>query len=421
MNSKDAEKEIQEGETKQTQRVAFFGFLLNFGLTVMKAALAYASGSLAITASAIDSATDSVASLVLYAGLKLSTRKTPAFPLGLYKIENLLSVALAFFIFFAGYEIARHAFSPETAPPQISLTAILLLLVATVSTILFGLYAIAAGQRTESPTLVAEGRHRQVDSLSSAVVLASATLSFFKVHISFYGITIDQIAAALVLIFIAHTGWELLTDGMRVLLDASIDHETLAKIRKIIQREPMVAGIQSLVGRNAGRFRFLQATITVRTDDLQKAHQMTEKIESDIRSRVPHVERVVIHYEPQARAYLHIAVPLSDPGGKLSTHFGDAPYFALSRLRLEDGKIEKQEIIENPHKKVEKAKGIRVAEWLVQQKVDEVAVAEQIKHKGPGYVFSNAGVHVHVVSANHLRDAIDSVIGTERSSQEQNV
>jgi hypothetical protein len=47
-----------------------------------------------------------------------------------------------------------------------------------------------------------------------------------------------------------------------------------------------------------------------------------------------------------------------------------------------------------------------VAEWLVEKNVDEVAITEDIKHKGPGYVFSDAGVKVHVVSAKNLGEAL---------------
>jgi divalent metal cation (Fe/Co/Zn/Cd) transporter len=89
-------------------KVARQAFWLNFALALLKTVLAYTTNSLAVTAGAIDSGTDAVASLILYGGLKLSLRKSPSFPLGLYKIENLISVLVAFFIFFAGYEIFRQ-------------------------------------------------------------------------------------------------------------------------------------------------------------------------------------------------------------------------------------------------------------------------------------------------------------------------
>ncbi len=406
--------DARDPETRQIQRIACYGFLLNLGLAVMKGWLVVISGSLAITASAIDSATDAVASVFLLTGLRLSTRKTAAFPLGLYKIENLLSVILALLIFFAGYELARRAFSSSAIPPDISLTVLLLMAAATIVIAAFGRYAFLIGQKTGSPTLIAEGRHRQADAFASMVVLVSVILSYFKLEFGIYGITIDQIAAVLVLVFIAHTGWELLSGGMRVLLDASIDYDTLDSIRKIIEAEPLVKEVNNLVGRNAGRFRFLQVVITVKTDDLKKAHQLSERIETRIRQNVRHVEHVVIHYEPQRRDFRRLAVPLADTDGNLSAHFGEAPYFALVVLRTEENQIEQQDIRRNPHTKVTKAKGIQVAKWLVDHKVDVLAVKHEIK-AGPGYVLSNAGVTIQQTSASDLRTAIETLAENTKS------
>ena len=393
---------------KQIERVAFYAFLINFGLTGLKVALAYFSGSLAVAASAIDSATDSIASLTILGGLKLSTRKSPKFPYGLYKIENVISVVMAMFIFFAGFEIVRNILSPSAKPPTITLGLIVWLSAGILITFLFGQYAIAAGKRTGSPTLIAEGRHRQVDVLSSLVVLLAVGLHYYGIDINFFGITIDHIAAGVILIFIGYAGWELLSDGMRVLLDASLDPETLNQVRKIIESQPMVIEVRRLAGRNAGRYRFLETEVILRIDDLKKAHAISQHIEADIRKQMPLVDRVVIHYEPQVREHMRIAVPLSDTMGHVSAHFGEAPYFAVVLMRMADGNIERQEVVTNPHTKVIKAKGIRVAEWLIEQKVDIVVVKEDLQKKGPSYVFADAGVELQVSSADELSKVIDS-------------
>jgi cation diffusion facilitator family transporter len=394
-------------ETRLIRKVALYAFLLNLGLAIMKGLLALFSNSLAVTAGAIDSGTDVVGSLVLYGGLRLSTRKTPSFPLGLYKIENLISVVVALFIFFAGYEIAREALSTTKNVPEISITVVILLAAGMLAIYLFGLYATRVGRRTGSPTLAAEGKHRQVDVVSSVVVLLSAVMSYLGWELSLFGISFDKIAASVVVLFIAWMGWELLTDGMRVLLDASIDYQTLNQVRNILENHPMVAKVQSLTGRNAGRYRFLQVSVIMRTGDLQKAHQTSERLESEIREKIPHVERVVIHYEPQPRTHTRIAVPLADPSGLISDHFGGSPYFALLTIRLADHRVEKQEVIENPHVNVEKAKGIRVAEWLVHQKVDQVVMREDLSHKGPAYVFGNAGVTMTITKGRNIRELIE--------------
>jgi cation diffusion facilitator family transporter len=395
-------------EAGQIERVALYAFLLNFALAGVKAILAYFSSSLAVAASAIDSATDSIASLTILGGLKLSARKSPRFPYGLYKIENVISVIMAMFIFFAGFEIVRTILSPGAKPPTITLGLIGWLSAGILITFLFGQYAIAVGKRTGSPTLIAEGRHRQVDVLSSLVVVSAVGLHYFGLDISFFGITIDHVAAGVVLVFIGYAGWELLSDGMRVLLDASLDPDTLNQVRKIIESQPAVIEVRRLAGRNAGRYRFLETEVTLRTGDLKKAHAISQHIEADIRKQMPLVERVVIHYEPQVREHIRIAVPLTDTMGHVSAHFGEAPYFAVVLLRVADGNIERQEMVTNPHTKVPKAKGIRVAEWLVEQKVDVVVAKEGLQKKGPSYVFADAGVELQVSEADQLNEVIDT-------------
>lgn len=398
-----------QDETRQIHRIAGYAFLLNLFLALMKGGLAFFSGSLAITASAVDSGTDAVASLVIWGGVKLSTKKTSRFPRGLYKLENLASVLIAIFIFIAGYEIVREIFSSDARPPRVSILYILLLLVATLVIFLFGQYAISVGRKTRSPALVAEGRHRQVDVVSSAVVLVSVLLSYFGIDWTVLGISLDQMAAALILVFIGLAGWDLMSDGMRVLLDASIDFSTLDRIQKIMEKQPMVAEIKSLTGRNAGRFRFIEAVITLKTERLEKAHQITQTLEGQIREQVTNVENIIIHYEPQARSHDVIALPLDAPEGGICPHFGEAPYFCMVRVNQETGRTEEKTIMENPFQSMETAKGIRVAEWLSEKGITMVGMKEDVSRKGPGYVLSNAGIRVRLISARDPAAAVSEI------------
>jgi len=185
-----------------------------------------------------------------------------------------------------------------------------------------------------------------------------------------------------------------------------LDAETLTRVRGLMEDEPAVAAVKSLTGRNAGRYRFLEAEVTLRTHDLDKAHAISQRLEEDIRRAIAHVDRVLIHYEPTARERLRYAIPLANLNGAISQHFGEAPYFALVTIRLSDGAVERQEIVANPHTKLSKAKGIQVAEWLVGQKVDAVLVKESLHSKGPEYVFANAGVEMHDVVADTLAAAL---------------
>lgn len=382
-----------------SERMGIYSLAVNLFLAGLKAALAVLSGSLALAADAVHSSVDVVGSLVVLGGLIIARRKSKAFPYGLYKVENVAAIVVALLIFLAGYEIAREAWQGAarvvTASPAILAGAVL----AVVIPLAFSRYEARLARTTNSPSLAADSRHFQTDVLSSAVVLIALAGSRL-------GWPLDRIGAAVVVIFIARAGWELLADGMRVLLDASLDAETLTRVRGLMEDEPAVAAVKSLTGRNAGRYRFLEAEVTLRTHDLDKAHAISQRLEEDIRRAIAHVDRVLIHYEPTARERLRYAIPLANLNGAISQHFGEAPYFALVTIRLSDGAVERQEIVANPHTKLSKAKGIQVAEWLVGQKVDAVLVKESLHSKGPEYVFANAGVEMHDVVADTLAAAL---------------
>ncbi len=397
-------------ENRQISRIAFWAFALNLLLALVKGWLAYTSSSLAVTAGAIDSLTDSIASLAVFAGFLLSTRKTQKFPLGLYKVENLISVIIALFIFFAGFEIAGRMINPPEKAPDITLSVLLWMVVCTAATFLFGKYALYIGKKTGSPTLISEGRHREVDVVSSLVVLASIVLNYYQIDFQFMNLTIDRIAALLVLVFIVQAGWELLSDGMRVLLDASIDYTALDKAREIIEKEPAVKQVNSLVGRNAGRFRFINAEVELRIDNFRKAHDIVHRIEENIKNEISHVERVNIYYAPIESAVRLIAFPVLKDGDAICEHFGEAPNFVIWRIDIEKKSVDRKTVIENPFSQEEKGKGIRAARYLVEQNIDMAAARKKLDLSGPGYVFSDAGVETLKVTEKTASEAVERLL-----------
>ena len=147
MFEKRASPEVKEGdarlysevdETRQILLLAVYAFILNVALTILKAIIAFFANGLAVAASAVDSAIDSFASLAVLGGLKMSARKTRTFPYGLYKIDNVISVIVALFIFVAGYEIFRRALTSVATSTHITPWVIGWLLVSVLSTFLFG-------------------------------------------------------------------------------------------------------------------------------------------------------------------------------------------------------------------------------------------------------------------------------------------
>ncbi|NYT01751.1 MAG: cation diffusion facilitator family transporter [Methanosarcinales archaeon] len=385
------------------RRVAIYSLLVNLFLVGTKLYLSIVSGSLALRADAVHSSVDVFVSLALIAGLFIASRKSRSFPYGLYKVENLVSVIISLLLFLTAWEIVREALSGEmVAGPHSDWTLLALVAALIPIPLIFGSYEIREGRRARSPSLVADGSQFRADALTASLV-------FFALVGQRMGYQLDRAVAAVIALFILRAGWEILLSGMRVLLDASVDSKTLESIRSLIEADPAVTSLQDVTARNSGRYLFVEASIATRTADLQKATQVGRRIESRIRDRFSHVDRVLIHYEPQSRTHLRYAVALSDSGGQVSSHFGQSPYFALVDLDVGNRRLIRQAMVSNPHLDLAKGRGLEVARFLLSHKPDVVISRESLSGKGPGYAFAEMGVETVRTDESTLSEVIEGL------------
>lgn len=384
---------------EKSEKTALIAIFINLFLFVIKMVAAFVTGSIALKAEAFHTFSDFIASLTVFGGLKIAKRKTKSFPYGLYKIENLMSVIISLIVLYTGYEIAVEAIYSTPIEIKNSGIGILILCIAVAATFLFSRYEKKVGKEINSPILLADAEHIRSDVLSNAVVMLAIIFDSF-------GYKIDKVAALIVVIFIVKAGIEILKDGIRVLLDASVDYETLSKTEKVIENIPEVVEIKKLTGRNSGRFKFIEANIVIKTHDLDKAHLIVDKIESNIKKEVSNIDQILIHYEPIQKEHIIYAIPLKKDRGNINSHFGEAPWFMLIKFKIGQKIAEKVDIIENPCIKEERAKGILAAEFLIKKEIDIMIVKKDFVSKGPAYVFSNAHVEVVLTEAEKPLDAI---------------
>lgn len=385
------------------EKVALFAIGINLALFGIKYAFSTLSGSIALKADAFHSLSDVVASSTVFVGLIIAKRKTKSFPYGLYKVENLVSVMVALAIFYAGYEIVMEATKGVAVELQniwLTIASVLFIIAITYG---YSRYATKVGTEINSPSLIADAKHIGVDMFSSAMVLV-VLLS------SFAGVNLDRISAFIIVVIIAWSGGKILIDGIRVLLDASLDYKTLSLAEKLILAEPQVMEIQHLMGRNSGRYKFIEADIFLKTHDLNRAHFIADRIETNIKSQIKNVDRVLIHYEPSKKENFIYAVPLEYANQqRISRHFGEAPYFGLITVRIKDKKAIEQKVVANPFTKADRGKGILAAELLNKHLVDVVITKESFEGKGPYYVFSNAAVDNLITDQGTVEKALESL------------
>jgi len=275
-------------ETKK--KISLFSVGINLLLSLIKIVGGKISGSAALTADGVHSLSDLAASLSVYAGIVISNKKSDAFPLGLYKVENLVALVSAFAIFFAGYEIAKDVFFGEAMVIKNLPIALAAIALTVLITYLYSRWEKGMAEELNSPSLMADAEHIKADFYTALVVLVGVLGQYFGYPI------VEKLAVAVVVYFIFHSGFEILKDAIKVLLDASVDAETLNEVRKILEEEEMIKKINHIHGRNAGSFQFLQLDLALNTDSLKEAHDYAHALEEKIKKEMPFVEKVIIHY-----------------------------------------------------------------------------------------------------------------------------
>jgi cation diffusion facilitator family transporter len=391
------------------ERTSLYSVGVNLLLVALKYSFALLSGSVALMADAIHSMSDVFASLTVVAGLKISRRKSRDFPYGLYKVENLVSLGIAFVILLVAYELARDAVLGEISGELAQIPATIAAVVAVVFiTLGFSRYEGAVARRTGSPALEADSEHVFVDTLSACAVLASLIGGAF-------GLNLDLWATLIIVLFIARTGAHLVIGAIRVLLDASVERELLNDIERVLRDDPNVVEVRDLKGRNSGSYRFIEATVVLNVHDLEQAHDISRRLEQAVGEAARNVDEVLIHYEPVQKDEYIYAVPIGE-GQAISEHFGEAQRFALVTVGTEDKLVRGTRLVDNPYARLNAGRGIKVAEMLVQEGVDAVLAREDLHGRGPYYVLSDARVRVAQTNAGALPEALRAENVREGSS-----
>ncbi len=143
----------------QKEKIGFCSIGVNVLLVGLKGGLAVFSGSVALMADAIHSATDLISSITVLAGIKISKRKSKNFPYRLYKVENFVSLLTSLFIFLAGNEIVKTVFfEPFTLKREYLPYAMGGLVAAMTITFVFSRYELRQGKGIKvSEWLLAKG------------------------------------------------------------------------------------------------------------------------------------------------------------------------------------------------------------------------------------------------------------------------
>jgi ferrous-iron efflux pump FieF len=267
-------------------------------LTLIKLALGIASGSVAVLASAIDSVLDMFVSIFNY--FAISNSEKPAdkiFNYGRGKIEALASVIEGTIITISGlfllYQAIQKSMNDEISQYlDISIYVMIISLVITISLVI---YLNHIAKKTNSMVIKADALHYKTDVFSNVAVLLSLLL------VSFTGYEIiDVLVGGGIALYIIYSAYELIHDGILVLLDRAVDEELVTNIKKIIKSNERVNAYHLLKTREAANQTFVEVHLVFDCIiTLMEAHKASDSIENKIKKLDSQRNWIInIHMDP---------------------------------------------------------------------------------------------------------------------------
>ena len=267
-------------------------------LSIMKITVGLLAGSMAVVADGVDSAGDILTSVITLITAHIMSRPPDIkYPYGYERADTVASKALSFVIFFAGAQLAIATVDKllegghEKVP---DIFAIWVIVASILGKLLLALYQFRVGKKTGSSMLVANARNMQSDMLISMAVLIGLLFTFiFNLPL------IDSITALAVSFWIMATGIRIFFQTNRDLMDGMDNPELYKEVFRLASEVEGAFNPHGARIRKSGNKLVIEIHIEVSGSiSVTEAHDISHRVEANIRKSVKDVYDVIIHVEP---------------------------------------------------------------------------------------------------------------------------
>ena len=271
------------------------GIVCNLLLFLGKLIVGTVSGSVSITADALNNLSDASGSILTLVGFRLASKPADEeHPFGHARFEYLSGLAVAVLILFIGFELGKSSLEKIIHPTAVEFSVVAAGVLA--ASILVKLWMFVFNRRLsntiQSTTLMATAIDSRNDCITTAAVLGAALLERYA------NIRVDGVAGLAVAVFILHSGLNLARDTINPILGEGANPELRRQLVDYIQSCPKVLGYHDLMVHDYGpgqRFASLHVEMDAREDPLE-CHELIDDMEREC--YVNHNVQLVIHYDP---------------------------------------------------------------------------------------------------------------------------
>ena len=271
------------------------GIGANVLLCAMKLLVGTVSGSVSITADAMNNLSDASSSIVTLLGFKLSEKPADDHhPYGHARYEYLSGLVVAALILVIGFELLKTSIDKilNPTPTEFSLWVALVLVGSVAMKLWLSRFNTILGRKIDSTTLLATAADSRNDVVSTTAVLLAAVVEAVS------GWRIDGVMGLGVAVFILYSGIMLGKETISPLLGENASPELRQQIIDILRSDRKVLGYHDLMVHDYGpgqRFASIHVEMDRKEDPLE-CHELIDDLERVCLNKLG--IHLVIHYDP---------------------------------------------------------------------------------------------------------------------------
>ena len=271
------------------------GIACNALLCVLKLIVGVISGSVAITADAMNNLSDAASSIVTLVGFRLAQQPADEdHPYGHARYEYLSGLAVAGMILVIGFELGKTSIDKILHPTDVlfSVPVCIVLVGSILVKLWLFLFNRHLGKLVDSQALLATAADSRNDTVSTLAVLAAGIIG------TVFHWRIDGVMGLAVAAFILYSGVNMAKETISPLLGENASPQLRQQIVDLVNACPEVLGYHDLMVHDYGpgqRFASMHVEMDQQADPLV-CHELIDNLErACLRSYNVHL---VLHYDP---------------------------------------------------------------------------------------------------------------------------
>lgn len=271
------------------------GICCNLLLSAGKFLAGLLTGSVAISADAVNNLSDASSSIITLLGFRLAARPADdEHPYGHGRTEYLSGLAVSVMILLIGAELAKTSIQKILSPEPITTGMVSILILAASILVKFWMAAFNrhVGRLIRSATLEATAADSRNDVISTGAVLLALLISAWT------DLDLDGWMGMAVALFILYSGIGLIKDTLDPLLGRAPSEDLTQRVEEKILSYEGILGTHDLMVHDYGPGQcFASVHVEMSAEmNVMRSHDIIDTIERDFHEQ-DHIH-LVIHYDP---------------------------------------------------------------------------------------------------------------------------